>query len=61
MKNDVAFSVPIVLLRNQLISAVIFITHDVLYTLCLQHNLEFLNHSSAQLICEVDSLGIVIK
>ena len=35
MKNDVAFSVPIVLLRNQLISVVIFIAHDVLYPLCL--------------------------
>jgi hypothetical protein len=61
MKNDVAFSVPIVLLRNQLISVVIFIAHDVLYPICLQHNLEFLNHSSAHLICEVDSLGIVSK
>jgi hypothetical protein len=30
MKNDIAFSVPIVLLRNQLISAVISIAHDAL-------------------------------
>jgi hypothetical protein len=35
MKNDIAFSVPIVLLRNQLTSAVIFIAHDALYPLCL--------------------------
>jgi hypothetical protein len=61
MKNDVDFSVPIVLLRNQLISAVIFIAHDVLYPFCLQHNLEFLSHSSVHLICEVDYLGIVSK
>jgi hypothetical protein len=58
MKNDVAFSVPIVLLRSQLTSAVIFIAHDALW---LWHNLEFLNHSSALLICEVDFLGIVSK
>jgi hypothetical protein len=31
MKNDIAFSVPIVLLRNQLTSAVIFIVHDALW------------------------------
>jgi hypothetical protein len=35
MKNVVAFSVLIVFLRNQLISAVIFIAPDVLYPLCL--------------------------
>jgi hypothetical protein len=53
--------VSIILLRSQLIFVMIFIARDVLYLLCLWHNLEFLNHSSARLICEVDSFGIVIK
>jgi hypothetical protein len=35
LKNDISFSVPIVLLRNQLTSVVIFIAHDALYPLCL--------------------------
>jgi hypothetical protein len=44
-----------------LISVVIFIARDVLYLLCLWHNLEFLNHSSVCLICEVDSSGIALS
>jgi hypothetical protein len=52
--------VSIILLRSQLISVVIFIARDVLYLLCLWHNL-FLNHSSVCLICEVDSSGMVTE
>ena len=51
----------IILLRSQLISVVIFIARDVLYLLCLWHNLEFLNHSSVCLICEVNSYGVVAE
>jgi hypothetical protein len=40
---------------------VMFIARDVLYLLCLWHNLEFLNHSSARLVGEIDSFGIAIK
>jgi hypothetical protein len=61
MKNDVAFFVPIVLLRNQLVSAVIFIALMFSIRYVCSITLEFLNHSSAHLICEVDSLGIVSK
>ena len=61
MKNDFVSSVSIILLRSQLISVVIFIARDVLYLLCLWHNLEFLNHSSARLVGEIDSFGIAIK
>jgi hypothetical protein len=53
--------VSIILLRSQSISVVIFIARDVLYLLCLWHNLEFLNHSSVCLICEIDSSGIVTE
>jgi hypothetical protein len=49
------------LLRSQLISVVIFIARDVLYLLCLWHNLEFLNHSSVCLICEVNSSEMVTE
>jgi hypothetical protein len=51
----------IILLHSQLISVVIFIACDVLHLLCLWHNLEFLNHFSVCLICEVDSSGIVTE
>jgi hypothetical protein len=54
-------SVSIILLRSQLISVVIFIARDVLYLLYLWHNLEFLNHSSVCLICEIDSSGAVTE
>jgi hypothetical protein len=54
-------NVSIILLRSQLISVVIFIARDVLYLLRLWHNLEFLNHSSVCLICEIDSSGIVTE
>jgi hypothetical protein len=51
----------IISLHSQLMVVAIFIVRDVLYLLCLWHNLEFLNHSSVCLICEVDSSGIVTE
>jgi hypothetical protein len=43
-------------MKNGFVSSV-----PIILLLCLWHNLEFLNHSSARLIYEVDSFAIVIK
>jgi hypothetical protein len=51
----------IILLHSQLMIVTIFIVRDVLYLLCLCRNLEFSNHSSVCLICEIDSSGIVAE
>ena len=51
----------IILLHSQLISVAIFIVRDALYPLCLCCNLEFSNHSSVCLICEVNSSGVVAE
>jgi hypothetical protein len=51
----------IILLHSQLMIVAIFIVCDALYLLCLCRNLEFSNHSSVCLICEVNSSGVVAE
>jgi hypothetical protein len=51
----------IILLHNQLMVVAIFIVCDAFCLLCLCRNLEFSNHSSICLICEVNSSGVVAE
>jgi hypothetical protein len=51
----------IILPHGQLMIVAIFIVHNALFMLCLCLNLEFSNHSSVCLICEVNSSGIVAE
>jgi hypothetical protein len=51
----------IILPHGQLMIVAIFIVCNALCLLCLCRNLEFLNHSSVCLICEVNSSGVVAE
>jgi hypothetical protein len=51
----------IILPHGQLMIVAIFIVCNALCLLCLCHNLEFSNHSSVCLICEVNSSGVVAE
>jgi hypothetical protein len=51
----------IILPHGQLMIVAIFIVCNALCLLCLCRNLEFSNHSSVCLICEVNSSGVVAE
>jgi hypothetical protein len=51
----------IILPHGQLMIVAIFIVRNALCLLCLCRNLEFSNHSSVCLICEVNSSRVVAE